>query len=142
MLSPSHSSRFLSPAQYWVRCTDHLAPRYAISFIIIFYLAGYTTFLHLPAPIKIVKIVPPRSKYSRQHHILKHPQLPFLPQCQRPSLLHSVQYNNCSVRIVSLNMAGKAEICTRNKTLNVSVIHKSMSCWLHHSLKKEYAVKI
>ena len=23
----------LSPAQYWVRCTNHLAPRYAISFI-------------------------------------------------------------------------------------------------------------
>ena len=25
------------------------------------------------------------SKYSPQHHVLKHPQLPFLPQCQRPS---------------------------------------------------------
>ena len=30
-------------------------------------------------------LVSPRSKYSPQHHILKHPQLPFLPQCQRPS---------------------------------------------------------
>ena len=30
-------------------------------------------------------LVPPRSKYSPQHHILKHPQLPFFPQCQRPS---------------------------------------------------------
>ena len=29
-------------------------------------------------------LVLPRSKYSPQHHILKHPQLPFLPQCQRP----------------------------------------------------------
>ena len=29
-------------------------------------------------------LVTPRSKYSPQHHILKHPQLPFLPQCQRP----------------------------------------------------------
>ena len=29
-------------------------------------------------------LVPPRSKYSPQHHILKHRQLPFLPQCQRP----------------------------------------------------------
>jgi len=29
---------------------------------------------------------PPRSKYSPQHHVPKHPwQLPFLPQCQRPS---------------------------------------------------------
>ena len=30
-------------------------------------------------------LVPPRSKYSPQHHILKHPQLPFLPHCQRQS---------------------------------------------------------
>ena len=30
-------------------------------------------------------LVPPRSKYSPQHHVLKHPPLPFLPQCQRPS---------------------------------------------------------
>ena len=29
-------------------------------------------------------IVPPRSKYSPQHHVLKHPQLPFLPPCQGP----------------------------------------------------------
>ena len=56
----------LSPAQYWVRSTNHLAPRYAGSSI-----PRY--------------LVPPRSKYSPQHHILKHPQLPFLPQCQRPS---------------------------------------------------------
>ena len=30
-------------------------------------------------------LFPPRSKYSPQHHVLKHPQLPFLPPCQRPS---------------------------------------------------------
>ena len=30
-------------------------------------------------------LVPPGSKYSSQHHVLRHPQLPFLPQCQRPS---------------------------------------------------------
>ena len=29
-------------------------------------------------------LVPPRSKYSPQHHILKPPQLPLLPQCRRP----------------------------------------------------------
>ena len=29
--------------------------------------------------------VPPRPKYSPRHHILKHPQLPFILQCQRPS---------------------------------------------------------
>ena len=29
-------------------------------------------------------LVPLRTKYSPQHHILKHPQPTFLPQCQRP----------------------------------------------------------
>ena len=38
-------------------------------------------------------LAPPRSKYFPQHHILKHPQLPFLPQCQRPSFT-PIQ-NNC-----------------------------------------------
>ena len=33
-----------------------------------------------PFPRYIV-IVPPRSKYSPQHHLLKHPQIPSLPQC-------------------------------------------------------------
>ena len=27
-------------------------------------------------------LVPPRSKHSPQHHVLEHPQLPFLPQCR------------------------------------------------------------
>ena len=30
-------------------------------------------------------LFPLRSKHSLQHHCLKHPQLPFLPQCQRLS---------------------------------------------------------
>ena len=30
-------------------------------------------------------LVPPRSKYFPQHPVLKHPQLPFLQQRQRPS---------------------------------------------------------
>ena len=33
-------------------------------------------------------LLPPRSKYSPQHHVLRHPQLPFLPQFQRPSFTH------------------------------------------------------
>ena len=32
-------------------------------------------------------LVPPRPKYSPQHHVPKHPQLPFLPQCQWPSFI-------------------------------------------------------
>ena len=47
----------LSPAQYWVRSTVMQSP---------------------PFPRYLV---PPMSKYSPQHHVLKHPQLPFLPQC-------------------------------------------------------------
>ena len=35
-------------------------------------------------------LVPPRSKYSPQHHILKHPQLPFLPQCGRSGQLRKI----------------------------------------------------
>ena len=54
----------LSPAQYWVSSTKHLAPSYAISSI-----------PPLPRPSS-VQVFP-------QLHILKHPQLPFLPQCQR-----------------------------------------------------------
>ena len=30
-------------------------------------------------------LIPPRSIYSPQYHVFKHPQLPFLPECQRPS---------------------------------------------------------
>jgi len=37
-------------------------------------------------------LFPLRSKYSPQHHALKYPQLPFLPQCQRPSFT-SIQNN-------------------------------------------------
>ena len=53
----------LSPEHYWARSKNHLAPCYTISSI---------------PPL-------PRPSYSPQHHVLKHPQLPFLPQCQRPS---------------------------------------------------------
>ena len=28
-------------------------------------------------------LVPPRARYFPQHHVLKHPHLPFLPQCQQ-----------------------------------------------------------
>ena len=41
----------------------------------------YRSFSSPPLPHYLV---PPRSKYSPKHHIFKHPQLPFLPQCQRP----------------------------------------------------------
>ena len=42
-------------------------------------------------------LVPPRSKYSPQHLILKHPQLLLLPQCQRPSFT-PIQNNRQNLR--------------------------------------------
>ena len=39
--------------------------------------------LVMQCPPLLRYLVPPRSKYSPQHPVLKHPQLPFLPQCQR-----------------------------------------------------------
>jgi len=42
--------------------------------------------LPFPLPLPFPRyLVPPMSKYSPQHHVLKHPQVPFLPQSQRPS---------------------------------------------------------
>ena len=44
-------------------------------------------------------LVPPRSKYSPQHHVLKHPQLPFLPQYQRPSFTPMYVIHWCKFRV-------------------------------------------
>ena len=66
MPSPSHSSRFYHPHNIGWGLQNHLAPCYAIPSI---------------SPY----LIPPRSKYYPQHHVLKHPQLRFLPQYQRPS---------------------------------------------------------
>jgi len=87
----------LSPAHYWVRSTDHLAPHYAISSI--------------PRCL-----VPPRSKYSPQHPTLKHPQLPFLPQCQRPSFtpIQNKRQNYSSIQGVTGGMcetSGECSLC-------------------------------
>ena len=48
-------------------------------------------------------LVPPRYKHSPQHHVLKHPQLPFLPQCKRPSFtpIQNNRQNYSSVNFVS-----------------------------------------
>jgi len=66
MPSPSHSSKFYHPHNI-------------VWGVQIIYL------LVMQSPSLPRYLVPPMSKYSPQHHILKHPQLPFLPQCQRPN---------------------------------------------------------
>ena len=45
-------------------------------------------------------LVPPRSKYSPLHHILKHSQLPFLSQCQRPSFTSRIRHSGRRQNVV------------------------------------------
>ena len=54
---------------------------------------------HLHSPVTST----PRSKYSPQHHVLKHPQLPFLPQCQRPSFT-PIQNNRQNYSYISWSL--------------------------------------
>ena len=56
-------------------------------------------------------LVPPRSKYSPQHHIFKHPQLPFLHQCQRPSFtpMQNNWQNYSFIYLVFNNTYGKSK---------------------------------
>ena len=54
--------------------------------------------LHSP-----VILVPHRYKYSPQHHVLKHPQLPFLPRCQRPSFT-PIQNNRQNFSFIYLDL--------------------------------------
>ena len=69
-------------------------------------------------------LVPPRSKYSPQHHVLKHPQLPFLPQCQRPSFT-PIQNNrqNYSLIYIVINIKNSAT-CFRSKEPSSGQIYK------------------
>ena len=75
----------LSPAQYWVRSTNHLAPHFVISSI-------------PPLPRPSVQIYS-----STPCSVLKHPQLPFLPQCQRPSFT-PIQNNGQSYSSIYLDL--------------------------------------
>ena len=49
--------------------------------------SSFCNFLHSPLTR------PPLTKYSPHRHVLKHPQLPLLPECQRPSFTPT-QNNN------------------------------------------------
>ena len=66
MPSPSYSSRFSYP--------HNIGRGAQIIWLLVMQSPPFPRYLVLP-----------RSKYSPQHHVLKHPRLPFLPQYQRPS---------------------------------------------------------
>ena len=79
-------------------------------------------------------LIPPRSKYSPQHHVLTHPQLPFLPQCQRPSFTpiqnNRQNYNSgrgfltsffCPLRALSTPINGIRQKSTQNTFLDIYI---------------------
>jgi len=78
-------------------------------------------------------LVPPRSKYSPQHHVLKHPQLPLLLQCQRPSftpirvchIINLLQHSDFPV--ISLSGLGKWSVNFMKKWSWVNV--KLVKIW-------------
>jgi len=78
-------------------------------------------------------LVPPRPKYSPQHHILKHPQLPFPPQCQRPSFTPVEKTGNFPLsfyldQILStlvMEATGSSEAMVPSTTLQGTKVHKA-----------------
>ena len=79
----SPSLQFPPPRPYTLPSPHPYAPH--AQSILFFLILSPTQYRVMPSPPFPCYNVPPRSKYSPQYHILKHPQLPFLPQCQRPS---------------------------------------------------------
>ena len=84
MPSPSHSSRFYHP--------HNIGWGVQIIYLLVMQSPPFPRYF-----------VPPSSKYSPQHHFLKHPQLPFLPQCQRPSFT-PIQNNRQNYSSIYLNL--------------------------------------
>ena len=84
MFRPSNSSRFYNPHN--IVCGVQI-----IKLLIMWF---------SPLPCHLV---PLRPKYSPQHHIFKHPQPTFLPQCERPSFT-PIQNNNQNYSSVYLNL--------------------------------------
>ena len=84
--------------------------------------------------------VPPRSKYSPQHQVLKHPQLNFLPQCQRPSftpIQNNRQNYSLSTDITVMNvpcilytLLPRPTNAQHNTTHNILYIVSTPPCFL------------
>ena len=67
-------------------------------------------------------LFPPRSKYSPQHHVLKHLQLPFLPLYQRPSFT-PIQNNRQNLYTNATPLNSKRGACS------ASVPTRSWGAW-------------
>ena len=78
-------------------------------------------------------LVPPGSKYSPQHNVIKHPQLPFLPQCQRPSftLIQNNRQNYSSIYLIFKFLDSNLEdkrFCTE-LICEVLLVNKRVQTW-------------
>ena len=90
-------------------------------------------------------LVPPRSKYSPQHHILKHPQLPFLSQYQRIKIQASLQtshtqisritYDGCDIFTFLHVRLSWVKVHTRDSDLSEvkSVVREAKPCLNHEN---------
>ena len=74
-------------------------------------------------------LIPPRSKYSPQHHILKHPQLPFLPCCQRrgftPIQNNRQNYSSIYLEGLYLKTINYSKIWLNNKAVHHTTLGKT-----------------
>jgi len=74
-------------------------------------------------------LVPPRSKYSPQHRVLKHPQLPFPPQCQRPSFTPTQNNRQNYISIMSITVQkSKETFRVINAITRLAVLHQGGWC--------------
>ena len=68
-------------------------------------------------------LVPPRSKYSPQHHVLKHTQLPFLQQFQRPSFTPTQNNRQNYIIIMIIYRETKfSDLCLSMSTEDITAV--------------------
>ena len=67
-------------------------------------------------------LVPPRSKYSPQDHVLEHPQFPFLSQCQRPSIEECTSTIKMDLRRIECQFVKRTELIQKTACWQVLVM--------------------
>ena len=79
-------------------------------------------------------LVSPRSNYSPQHHILKHPQLPFLPQSS--SLITDISFKRCATISCSGKDLYQDHICNSKNPLNLELHSPTSQEVIQHFLSR------
>ena len=76
-------------------------------------------------------LVPPRSKYSPQHHILKHPQLPFLPPCQRPIFTPILSNRQNSTSILIFKFLDRRQKILHRMIASISWLQSALNIYIY-----------